>query len=174
METINTATRFEIIPALRKELAEETAITRRFLERVPDDKRDWAPHPKSMKMGDLAMHIADLPSWINLGVNTDELDFAKMSWEPKSYEKNADLLALFDQSVEAGNAALDAADADRFEEPWLLRTADKIHARMTRFEMIRHAYSQMAHHRAQLGVYFRLLDIPVPGTYGPSADEMDF
>ena len=87
---------------------------------------------------------------------------------------SAALLAAFDKHVETGVAALEAADESRFEEPWLLRTGDTIHARMTRYEMIRHAYSQTAHHRAQLGVYFRLLDIPLPGTYGPSADATDF
>lgn len=167
-------TRFAIIPAMLKELAEENTITRKFLALVPDDKHGWAPHPKSMKLGELATHIAELPGWINLGVNTDELDFAKASWEPTHIENNAALLAHFDKAVETGVAALNSADEDRFGEPWLLRTGDKIHARMTRFEMIRHAFQQTVHHRAQLGVYLRLLDIPIPGTYGPSADATDF
>lgn len=174
METISTTTRFAIIPAMLKEFDEENAITRQFLALVPDDRHDWAPHQKSMKLGALAAHIAELPSWIALGVHTDELDFAKMSWEPTELENNAALLALFDKSVASGEAALNAADEDRFNEEWLLRTGDKIHARMTRYEMMRHAYQQTAHHRAQLGVYLRLLDIPIPGTYGPSADATDF
>ncbi len=174
METTSTTTRFAIVPAMLKEFAEENAITRQFLTLVPDDKHDWAPHEKSMKLGALATHIAELPSWIALGVYTDELDFAKSTWEPKAVSGNADILAIFDKSVADGEAALNAADESRFNEEWLLRTGEKIHARMTRFEMMRHAYQQTVHHRAQLGVYLRLLNIPIPGTYGPSADATDF
>lgn len=174
METISTTTRFAIIPAMLKEFAEENAVTRQFLALVPDDKHDWAPHEKSMKMAALATHIAELPSWVALGVHTDELDFANSSWEPTEVADNAAILAIFDKSVETGVAALNAADEAHFNEEWILRTGDKIHARMTRFEMMRHAFQQTVHHRAQLGVYLRLLNIPIPGTYGPSADATDF
>ncbi len=172
METTSTITRFAIIPALLRELASEAAITRKFLNLIPADKYDWAPHPKSMKMGVLATHIAELPSWIAMALNTDYLDFAENSWEPTLLRDNTQLLEIFEKSLQAGTDALQAADEDRFEEMWTLKNGEHVLAKMTRFETVRLAYQQTTHHRAQLGVYLRLLDIPIPGSYGPSADEM--
>jgi len=174
METTSTITRFSIIPAMLKELAEEAAITRKFLALVPEDKYDWAPHAKSMKMGNLATHIAELPAWIAMGLNSDYLDFAESSWEPTELRDGAQLMEIFEKSVQEGTDALISADEDRFTAPWTLKMGERIISEMTRFETLRMSYQQTVHHRAQLGVYLRLLDIPIPGTYGPSADETDF
>ena len=170
----NTTNKFEIIPALLKEMDEEMATTRKFLALVPFDKLDWRPHPKSMTMQELALHIADLPSWAKLALTTEELDFATAPYEPTEVANNAALMDALESSYAAGKASLSAAKESDLLGPWVLRTGEKIHARMTKYEVIRLALQQTTHHRAQLGVYFRLLDIFVPGSYGPSADDTDF
>lgn len=163
-----------VIPMLLKELDEEAQTTRKMLSRVPTDKFDWQPHPKSMKMKELATHIADLPSWVSLGLNTDELDFATAEYNPEDVSDTDQLVDFFERQLAGGKADLEKAEEAQLSEPWILRSGDTIHWRATRGEMVRHAYAQMIHHRAQLGVYLRLLNIPIPGSYGPSADEMDF
>ena len=164
----------KIIDELLKELANEAVTTRKMLALVPMDKLDWAPHEKSMKMGALSTHIAELPSWITLGLTTPELDFATMPYEPKIVSNNEQLLQIFETSYESGKESLSNATETDLDGRWLLRTGETIHADMSKYEIIRHSFSQTAHHRAQLGVYLRLLNIPLPGSYGPSADETTF
>ncbi len=164
----------KIIELLLNEFAREIQTTRKMLALVPVDKFDWAPHEKSMKMKALATHIAELPSWVKLGLTTAELDFATAPYEPEIIESNEDLLALLERSYEAGKTSLNNASEDDLAGRWLLRTAETIHADMSKYEIIRHAFSQTIHHRAQLGVYLRLLNIPIPGSYGPSADDQNF
>ncbi len=163
-----------MIPMFLKELDEEAQTTRNMLSRVPANKFDWQPHPRSMTMKQLATHLADLPSWVDLALNTDELDFAVAEYHPKEVADTEALLAYYEEQLATGRAALEAARKDQLSEPWVLRTGEEIHWKATRWEMIRQAFSQTIHHRAQLGVYLRLLDIPIPGSYGPSADETDF
>ena len=158
--------------AFLKELEQESVGTRKMLALVPADKSDWKPHAKSMKMKDLAIHIADLPTWITLGLTTDELDFATSPYNPKACNTNEELLAYFDTNVAEAKAHLAKNNADVLEETWTLRHGDAVYMQFTKLETIRHAFSQMVHHRAQLGVYLRLLNIPIPGVYGPSADDM--
>jgi len=169
-----THNHFEVIPALIQELEAEIVTTRKMLALVPEDKVDWQPHPKSMKMGSLAVHIAELPSWIEMALNTDGLDFATMDYTPTVFSNNAELLGILEKSYQAGHAALEKANESDLNGPWIMRSGDKIHAEMTKYQTIRHSFSQTSHHRAQLGVYLRLLDIPIPGSYGPSADENNF
>jgi len=164
----------EIIPLLLKELDMEAVTTRKMLERVPDDKFDWKPHEKSMSMLQLSTHVADLPSWVSMGLNTTEMDFTTAAYTPKVVNSTADLLKIFEKSVESGKSALSEATEEDLLPTWTLRTAEHIHGVYTKYELIRHSFSQTVHHRAQLGVYLRLLQIPIPGSYGPSADEMDF
>lgn len=164
----------KILELILNELEGEMKTTRKMLALVPMDKLDWAPHQKSMKMGTLATHIAELPEWITLGLETEELDFATAPYEPKSVTSNADLLAILEKSYESGKASLQKAKEEDLNGRWILRTADKIHGDMSKYEIIRIALSQTIHHRAQLGVYLRLLDIPLPGSYGPSADDINF
>lgn len=164
-ETLN------LIDMLAKELEEEGTITRRMLERVPTAKFDWQPHTKSMKIKELTTHIADLPSWIGMGLNTEELDFAQKPYNPRDVNSTEELLAYFDENLAESKVQLANATEDQLQEQWTLREGDAIYMSCSRAEVIRHTLSQIIHHRAQLGVYLRLLDIPIPGTYGPSADD---
>lgn len=159
------------IESFKKELEMEVVGTRKMLALVPADKLGWKPHPRSMKMQDLATHIADLPTWISLGLTTDELDFATTPYKPADCTTGAELVAYFDKNVKAANADLDKAKESVLEETWTMRSGDQIYAKLTKLETVRHAFNQLVHHRAQLGVYLRLLDIPIPGVYGPSADD---
>ena len=163
-----------IIELLLIELASEAQITRKMLALVPTDKFDWAPHEKSMKMKVLATHIAELPAWIKLALTTKELDFATAPYEPVSVESNNDLFAILEKSLAEGKSSLDETKEEDLNGRWLLRTGETIHADMSVYEMIRASFSQIIHHRAQLGVYLRLLNIPIPGSYGPSADDQSF
>ena len=159
------------IEAFKNELKKEAIGTRKMLALVPADKLAWKPHARSMKMQDLAIHIADLPKWISLGLMTDELDFATAPYNPKDCTTGAELVAYFNENVEKAMVDFDNSKEKVLEEIWTLRNGNAIYAKHTKLETIRHAYSQMVHHRAQLGVYLRLLDIPIPGVYGPSADD---
>ena len=164
----------EILPLLKQEMEQEAITTRKMLERVPADKLGWKPHEKSMTMQNLAVHIAELPSWVSMAFNTSELDFAAMDYKPTQVQNTNDIVQLFEKSLASGLQALSNAKEEDLLPNWTMRTGDKIHAVMTKYEVVRHAFSQTTHHRAQLGVYLRLLDIPIPGSYGPSADEMNF
>lgn len=163
-----------IIELLLTELAQEAQVTRKMLAIVPTDKFDWAPHEKSMKMKALASHVAELPGWVKLALTTKELDFATAPYEPHQVESTDDLLAILAKSLEEAKSSLLQAKEEQLNERWILRTAETIHADMSVYEMIRASYSQISHHRAQLGVYLRLLNIPIPGSYGPSADDQNF
>jgi uncharacterized damage-inducible protein DinB len=163
-----------IIPLLQKELEMESAITRKMLKAVPDDRWDWKPHAKSMCLNDLAIHLAELPSWVPMALNTDGIDFAQFDYTPKRITDTAHLMSIFEQALADGKASLEKAQDADLQPSWTLRTGDTIHSVMSKYETIRHAYSQTIHHRAQLGVYLRLMDIPIPGTYGPSADDKNF
>jgi len=158
----------------KSELTEETNTTKKFLERIPETQYDWAPHEKSMKMKHLATHIAELPAWIEMAVHTDGLDFAANEYTPTPIADNNDLLTLLETSLQKGLAALDELKEEDLEKEWLLRQGDTILWTGTKYRMIRLALAQTSHHRAQLGVYLRLLNIPIPGSYGPSADEQTF
>lgn len=164
----------QIIPLLLKEMEQEAAITRKMLERVPADKFSWKPHEKSMPMQQLTVHIAELPAWVQMALTTSELDFATMDYTPTPVSSTADLLTLFEKSLSAGTAALTEAKEEDLLPSWTMRNGDQVYGVMTKYEVIRHSFAQTIHHRAQLGVYLRLLNIPIPGSYGPSADEMNF
>ena len=164
----------EMIPILFKEFEQEAQITKNFLERVPIDKLDWQPHPKSMKMRSLASHIAELLNWVNLALTTDGIDFAARPYKPITIENTKDLMRIFEDSYRNGSRALHETAEEDLEGMWTIRKGDQIILKMTKFETVRHTLKHVAHHRAQLGVYFRLLDIPLPSTYGPSADEQKF
>lgn len=163
-----------ITEILKKELESEAQTTRKFLERVPEDKYQWRPHEKSMTLHELAGHIAEIPAWADVVINKDELDFAQMNYSPPKYANNKELLDLYEQKLEVARKNLNKANDELLAKPWVMRTGDKIHANATKGAMIRDNHNQVVHHRAQLGVYFRLLGIPVPGSYGPSADEQNF
>ena len=166
-----TTTQTQLTHMLRKEMEQEARTTRKMLERVPEDKYDWRPHPKSMMIMELTTHIAELPAWVSLTLHTDELDFATAPYEPKHIAHNGELLDLFERSLASGTADLARASDEDLLPTWTLRHGDQILSATSRGEMIRTTFCQIVHHRAQLGVYLRLLDIPIPGSYGPSADD---
>jgi uncharacterized damage-inducible protein DinB len=157
--------------SLLKEMEQEAQTTRKMLSIIPNDKYDWQPHPKSMTIKRLAAHIGELPGWVPLALNTTELDFATTPYTPRDINDTATLLEYFEETLALGKASLEKATPDQFEGPWTLRNGDQIYLVTTKLDMIRTSYNQIVHHRAQLGVFLRLLDIPIPGSYGPSADE---
>lgn len=160
-----------IISQFLKELEAEALTTRKMLSIIPSDQLDWQPHPKSMTIRALSTHIAELPTWITLVFTTDELDFATMPYNPPSVTSTADVLEVFEKSLVDGRTQLVEHNAPLLEKPWTLRTGGVIHSVDPKADVVRMAMSQIIHHRAQLGVFLRLLNIPIPGSYGPSADE---
>jgi len=160
-----------MISMFRKELDRESAVTRKMLQRIPDDKFDWKPHEKSMTIRQLGTHIAELPTWITLALTTDELDFATSPYNPPKFDTTEALMAYFESCLENGYTELKESNESRLEDNWKLRDGEAVYVSCTRAEMIRSTFNQITHHRAQMGVYLRLLDIPIPGSYGPSADE---
>jgi len=153
------------------QLKEEAIATRKMLAIIPNDKFDWKPHPKSMSIRQLANHIADLPAWPEFAVNNNGLDFAAMEYKPKEANDSAELVQIFDDNLKTGLDVLQTTKEETLDELWTLREGEKIHSEEPKADVIRMAISQIIHHRAQLGVFLRLLDVPIPGSYGPSADE---
>ncbi|MEH3113488.1 DinB family protein [Pedobacter terrae] len=164
----------DIINLLLKELEAEINITKKFLVIVPVEKFDWAPHEKSMKLKSLVVHIADLPSWISLALTTYELDFETAPYTEPLAESADDLLKILEKNHVLGKGELEKATETDLNGRWVLRMGKRVLADYSKYETIRHTISQIIHHRAQLGVYLRLLDIPIPGSYGPSADNPNF
>lgn len=162
------------IQALVNEMEEQALVTREFMKLVPADKFEWQPHPKSMSMIRLATHVAELPGWASMAVLTDELDFEKNPYTMDPIKTPADLLRYFEESYEKGHTDLANANDSELEKSWTLRSGDTIFSTSSKADVIRMSYNQLVHHRAQLGVYFRLLDIPVPKSFGPTADHTDF
>ncbi len=163
-----------IIEILQAEFEREMHTTRKFMAIVPDGKYDWQPHEKSMKLIRLATHIAELPVWIPMTLNTDELDFATSNYTPPKIDNTKELLAFFEQSVVKGREGLENTTEKQLSENWVLRNGETIYETASKYKFLRDWLCQTIHHRAQLGVYFRLLNIPVPSSYGPSADDTSF
>ena len=157
-----------------KELQAESKTTRKILSIIPDDKYQWKPHEKSMTIEQLSTHIAELPTWVPLVLNTTELDFATAAYEPKKISSNPALMELFEKSLKEGKTALETAKEEQLAGMWTLRNGADIYSSTSKQDFIRITFSQVIHHRAQLGVYLRLLNIPIPGSYGPSADDPSF
>jgi uncharacterized damage-inducible protein DinB len=154
------------------ELDEENKKTRTTLERVPADKKDFAPHPKSMPLGKLAPHVAQLAGFGFIILTTPELDFSKGSIKPLPFESPAQLVKAFDEESAKVRSALQATKDDSWKEHWKLSFQGKTIFEGSRFLAYREMFmNHLVHHRAQLGVYLRLNEKPVPATYGPSADD---
>jgi uncharacterized damage-inducible protein DinB len=159
--------------ALLAELKQESANTRKMLERVPTDRLSWKPHEKSYTLGGLATHIAGLPKWIGRTINQDEFDLAKTQLKPPTVENTEQILKIFDDSLAENISILESATDEILNTNWSFRRGDHIIFTMPRKVVLRTmAFNHFIHHRGQLSVYLRLLDVPVPGMYGPSADEM--
>jgi uncharacterized damage-inducible protein DinB len=163
-----------IAQSLLNEFDEEMASTRKILERVPDGNTDWKPHEKSMSLGRLATHVAQLPFWAVNSLAVDHID-VNPAQKPVILEKRSEIMALFDENLNKARAALTAATDEDFGRPWSLKVAGKVIFTQTRSKTYRvFTMNHMIHHRAQLGVYLRLLGVPLPGLYGPTADERPF
>lgn len=155
-------------PGPLPEYDHEMTVTRQVLERVPDDRPEWRPHPKSFPIGHLAQLVAIMPGWLVAIIRQPDLDLAASGGY--TFEPTAALLALFDATVREGREALAAVTPADLDVPWSLRHGDRVLSTDARGVVVRTHLSHMVHHRAQLAMYLRLLDVPVPGMYGPSAD----
>jgi len=164
-----------IAQGMLQEFESEAAITRKFLERVPEDKYGWKPHEKSMALGRLAGHLAEIGMWGEMTSKFNEIDIAPVGKEPmKAVEATSakQLLAEHDKNVTAFKSALANVTDTQMSEPWSLKGGGQTYFTIPKGVCLRNfVLNHNVHHRAQLGVYLRLLNIPVPTTYGPSADE---
>ena len=164
--------------ALLAEYDQEVANTRKTLERVPEGKFDWRPHPKSGTLIWLASHVANLTGWAKETLTQSELDLApggKQPEMPPPPKTTKELLAFLDKNVAGGRAALAAVTDEQMFQPWSLKRNGQVLMTLPRAAVLRSfVLNHLIHHRAQLTVYLRLLDVPVPALYGPSADERPF
>ena len=154
------------------EFDQEMAGTRRVLERVPGDKGEWKPHPKSFPLGHLAQLVSWMPGWIAYTLRQPALDLAKAGGY--SQEATETLLRAFDANVKEGREALVSTPDAAWAETWKLTRGDMVLWSAPRTVVVRNHINHLIHHRAQLGVYLRLNDLPVPSLYGPTADERVF
>jgi uncharacterized damage-inducible protein DinB len=164
----------KIADLLLPEYDSEIVITRRVLERVPDERGEWRPHPKAFPMAHLAQLVAKLPEWVVMTMEQTELDIAPKDGPRTFYtiETTATLLAAFDRNAKAGRASLAKAKDEDFQVPWTLKAAGNAVLTQPRYMIVRQmVLNHLVHHRAQLGLYLRLTDQKVPSMYGPTADE---
>ena len=172
MSSTGTAPTNRIATSLINELQNEIQTTRKCLERLPAEKFDFKPHEKSMTMGRLASHVAEMFGWTKPTVEQPELDFAKYDYKPFEPKTTAELVEFFDKLAAESIETLQDKPDEIFMEPWSLRNGEQIYFTLPKVAALRSfVMNHIIHHRGQLSVYMRLLDVPVPGIYGPSADE---
>jgi uncharacterized damage-inducible protein DinB len=161
-----------IIDSLRKEFERETGTTRRHLERLPNDRLGWQPHQKSFTAGGLASHIVECVGWTESIFSQDEFNFDPATYKMFEATSVAELLDGFDDRAARGVRALGRVSDEDLELPWRLKMKGRVRFEKTKWDVFRDfTLSHVVHHRGQLTVYLRLLDVPVPGSYGPTADE---
>jgi uncharacterized damage-inducible protein DinB len=158
-----------IADRLLPEFEQEMTVTRRVIERVPNDTPDWKPHPKSFSLAHLAQLVSWMPGWIAQTLTETSLDLTKGGGY--SVEKTDTLLAAFDENVRAARAAIRKSKDEDYDVKWSLMMGDKVLFTQPRGDVVRQHISHLSHHRGQLTVYLRMLDVPVPSIYGPTADE---
>jgi uncharacterized damage-inducible protein DinB len=155
---------------LLQELTLEGEVTRRYLDSVPFDKLEYKPTEKSETLGRLAIHVAEIVAWWTSVIETNELNF--IDFEPKDIKSKEDLLSYFDKLLADAKKSLSNADDWVFEKEWSMTHGEEVLFTLPKKQVARlFCMNHLVHHRAQLGIYLRLLDIPVPATYGPSADD---
>ncbi len=162
---MNTAQR------LIAELQQESAKNKIMLERIPESKLSWKPHEKSMTIGRLGMHIAELPNWITRSLTSEEYEIGATPYNPNIPQTHSQILTEFEKQLRKAIEQLDAASDETLAKNWRVHKADKVIYDIPRAEVIRRQLNHIIHHRGQLSVFLRLLDVPVPGTFGPTADE---
>ena len=157
---------------LAAEMRQEARTTRRIMERVPEASFGWKPHEKSMTLGRLAAHVAELPELIIPALTREEFDFGSGEFKPFEPGSTAELLEKFDRNIETAAGLLEKQPDGRMGEKWRLRSGEHVLFEMPRVMVVRFVgLNHVIHHRGQLSVYLRLLDVPLPSIYGPSADE---
>ena len=162
----------KILDTLAEEFQHEAAITRRALERLPEASFGWKPHEKSMTAARLACHVAEIPGWIVPALDQDELVFDPATFKPWIAAGSAELLAKFDANVAAGLACFTRHEDSVLAGMWSLKSPTETFLTMPKAAVLRgFVLSHLIHHRGQMSVYLRLLNVPVPSIYGPSADE---
>jgi uncharacterized damage-inducible protein DinB len=152
-----------------KEFDQEMAVTRRLLQRVPSEKGPWKPHEKSFALGHLAQLVSWMPGWIATSLREPDIDLAKASGY--GFEQTEALLNMFDENVRGAREALMEVTGAALDEPWSLKNAGHVLMTLPRGEVVRQHLSHLVHHRGQLTVYLRLIGVPLPSVYGPTADE---
>lgn len=151
------------------QLKQEVALTEKFLSRIPEDKLEWRPHEKSMTMGQLANHIAEIPGWIPATMETGFMDMG--TYQPPNSGKVMDIVSTLKKNAGEAERSLQKPD-EKFSETWAMKKNGETLMEMPKYNVLTSmVMPQLPHHRAQLGVYFRMLNVPVPSSYGPSADE---
>jgi uncharacterized damage-inducible protein DinB len=158
-----------IAEKLIPEFDQEMATTRRLLERVPTDKGTWKPHEKSFALGHLTQLVATMPGWITRTLREDNVNLAGGSGY--SFQTTESLLDQFDRHVKEAHSAIEEATDQDLEGPWSLKHGDNVLFTQPRGAAVRNHINHLIHHRGQLSVYLRLIDVPLPSIYGPTADE---
>ena len=161
-----------IAETLLPEFDQEMPVTRRVLERVPSEKGEWKPHPKSFPIAHLAQLDAGMPGWLTNILRETHLDLAKGGGY--TYETTATLLGIFDRVVAEARDAIAASKDTDYDVLWSLKMGPQVLFTAPRRAVVRQTINHLVHHRGQLTVYLRLLDVPVPSIYGPTADEKTF
>ena len=165
----------DILQVTQGEIGQEAATTRRVLERVPEDKFAWKPHPKSMSLGQLAMHVATIPEGITRIAQTDEFEVNPANFTPQQPKSRDEILAALDSGVRTAQGYLAGLTESSAAATWRAKSQGRELMAMPRIAMLRALLlNHWYHHRGQLSVYLRLLDVPIPSIYGPSADENPF
>lgn len=158
--------------SLLAEFKQEAANTRKLLEKVPMEKADWKPHEKSMSLGHLARHIAEMNGWVKVSIEQDVLDFSKDAYKPQNPTTTKDLLAFFDRLHEEAITVLSNATDEKLMQSWTMRNGETVYFTMPKAAVVRTwCMNHVYHHRGQLTVYLRLLGVPLVGMYGPTADD---
>jgi|SRR5579872_3761995 len=162
-----------ICKSITLDFQEEMTNTRKLLERIPldDAHRNYKPHEKSMAFDRLATHVAEMPGWIKMALDSELVHLQPETYKPHVAKSTAELLEIFDKAVKEGNAAIEGATDAAMQKNWTFKWGDQFSMTEPRTKVIRSFINHVVHHRAQLGVYLRLNGIAVPGMYGPSADE---
>ena len=172
MSSTSTAPTNRIATALINEMTNEIATTRKVLERLPADKFSWKPHEKSMELGKLASHVAEMFGWTQSTMGSSELDFATMDYKPFEPKTSEELIKFFEKTSSEALSTLEGKPDEAFMETWALKNGEQTYFTLPKVAVMRSfVMNHIIHHRGQLSVYMRLLDVPVPGIYGPSADE---
>lgn len=158
--------------SLLAELDHEGSNTRRMLSRVPVEHFTWKPHAKSFTLGRLVTHIAEIPTWVTRIVKEDELNLATLDYKAQVMQNTSELMKLFEENLAKAKEDIKEVPDETFMKHWTLRSNDKVYFTIPKISVMRDiVLNHIVHHRAQLSVYLRLLDIPVPAIYGPTADE---